>query len=282
MSNSSTLEEINFIPAGDAAKQFGYTKEYLLMLAKDGKISGKKEGHKWFVDTASVENFFKGAEIERNVRRKKISEERKKEFERHVKSSYDLVSTAPLRQKRKSTASLEFVSVMLVGLTVGLLGYLGTNTPTSSTYADVQAKNLGFVDQLAFSLSSFFGSRTADSVPVQNVTSENSTDTAVSQNTIQNNGSEIIPEESRSSALIVAKESELNSESAAEIAASFSDEVRVEADPQNPGTGIVIPQFKSSDGEAYRFLLVPIQTEEDVTAVNQNDTSPESNAETSS
>jgi hypothetical protein len=42
------------------------------------------------------------------------------------------------------------------------------------------------------------------------------------------------------------------------IQGSFSDEVSVSIDPHNPDTGIIIPHFKDTDGEEYRYLIVPV------------------------
>ena len=39
---------------------------------------------------------------------------------------------------------------------------------------------------------------------------------------------------------------------------SFSDEVEVTVDPENADTGIVVPKFKDTRGEPYRFLMVPV------------------------
>ena len=42
---------------------------------------------------------------------------------------------------------------------------------------------------------------------------------------------------------------------------SFSDQVEVTIDPNNPDTGIITPEFKEGKGEPYRFLMVPVTAE---------------------
>lgn len=257
MEASSIVEEKNnFIPAGDAAKYFGYTKEYLLMLAKDGKILGNKSGNKWFVDLGSAEAFFKRAEDERAVRRKKISDERKQEFQKYTQTTQTHGGSEQhkLREATPSNALVEVGVVMLIGLTIGLTGYLGTN---GAQVANVASGEQGFFKQLARSLYEILGGESADVEVVETVeekkpivvegTGDDRMSTAEGQHD--------------NTALIIAPAVGFTATTAREIAESFSDEVVIQTDPEHPETGIVIPKFKTREGEAYRFLMVPIEVE---------------------
>lgn len=60
--------------------------------------------------------------------------------------------------------------------------------------------------------------------------------------------------------MVMLKENEVDEKSVEDIRESFSDEVEVRVDPNDPSTGIVTPVFRDRTGEAYRFLMVPLHT----------------------
>ncbi|MDP2655141.1 MAG: helix-turn-helix domain-containing protein, partial [bacterium] len=49
--------EKNFIPTKEAAELSGYTSDYLARLARSGKISARRVGHTWMVDSESLTSF---------------------------------------------------------------------------------------------------------------------------------------------------------------------------------------------------------------------------------
>lgn len=61
-----------------------------------------------------------------------------------------------------------------------------------------------------------------------------------------------------SEGVVFLKEKNLGEGELEDIKNSFADEVRIDVDPEDPETGIVTPIFKERTGEAYRFLMVPL------------------------
>jgi hypothetical protein len=64
---------------------------------------------------------------------------------------------------------------------------------------------------------------------------------------LEHSGLVVIPEDDESAATIDS------------IRGSFSDDVEVTIDPENPDAGIIVPQFRKREGNAYRFLMVPLE-----------------------
>lgn len=236
MTNLLNVEGKEYTSAVVAAKQFGYTKDYLLLLAKDGKIDGRKVGNRWYVHIPSAEAFFKNAVERRKERRKEISLERKSELKSHARTRF-------IGSHR--TAVLETLAIVVIGLSLGATGYVGT-TAQQTAYVGEGAMN--FIERFAISLYSFVSPRdsrtpVSDSAPL-NLSGEESVG--------PEEGIVVFPEDDTAEKVVRALED------------SFSDSVDVSVDPENPDTGIVVPKFKQGDGEAYRFLMVPVTAEGDI------------------
>ncbi len=261
MSKIQAIEEKSFVSAVDSARVFGYTKDYLLLLAKQGKIKGKKIGHKWFIDQTSAEVFFENAKKEREVRRRKVSLERKAEFlkSQNLGKIYDSTSSITLSSHTRSSnhALIETCAIMLIGITIGLAGYLGTSGYGSQVALVHDAeKGTGFFEKIALSLHELFSGEDA--------LSENASTVSVLQDDTREDSSltqNEVPTEV--SSIIVAPASAFSTATAREVVTSFSDEVRLDVDPENSRMGIITPTFKNHEGEAYRFLMVPVHPEED-------------------
>jgi|GEM_PF-3420564 len=67
------------IPAGDIAREVGYTSDYITRLAREKKIKGKKVGKKWLVDPVSVAEMLRRKKEEKELRSRALRRERKKE-----------------------------------------------------------------------------------------------------------------------------------------------------------------------------------------------------------
>jgi hypothetical protein len=235
MSSSITFDEKEFAPATFAGKQFGYSKDYLLLLIKNGKIEGKKVGNKWYVNLPSAEAFFERAEKEKIQKRKQLSIERKLELEEH---------SAPKKDLYKKTALVETLAIVLIGLTVGATGYIGT----SSQVGSVTESDTSFFENLAVSLYRFI-SGTEEIVIVKT----NSTESDIASATSARE-----EKDTRQPSLVVAPVEHFSATAVDSVRDSFSDEVEVTIDPENADTGIVVPKFKNTEGESYRFLMVPV------------------------
>lgn len=243
MSEVLTIEGIQYVTATHAGNHFGYTKDYISMLINAGKIEGHKIGRKWYVNLTSAEIFFKTANEQRIAYRKHISTERKKELQHHTQ-----VRTA----HRPQNAILETLVILILGLSIGVTGYLGT----TSQNATLAQSDFSFFKNLAVSLYTFISPPDVMVVTSQNTVSLKHTPT--SQNAVANALSSDSVGSTTPSSLVVAPVSLFATSSVSAVAETFSDEVTVVHDPNNPNTGIVIPIFKNTKGEPYRFLMVPV------------------------
>lgn len=273
MPKKRNIEDARLIPAVEVGKHFGYTKDYILLLVKQGKISGKKIGHKWFADLESAKVFFDTASREREERRKKISLERKVEF----RNNQSKVSIAPVvtqvsarASSRKRSALVETCAVMLIGLTVGLLGYLVSSTQqyqVAATYEAVTEES--FFKKLAFSLYDLFSPQEFD---MDKIHVSTSTEVLVGDGVGSRDDKEVVEgagvTDAQDDSVVVVPVAQMGTSTLREIANSFSDEVTVTHDPENSDMGVIVPKFKNREGEAYRFLMVPVQEHDQVKTDN--------------
>jgi hypothetical protein len=242
MSNSITLEGKKYVPATFAGKHFGYTKDYLLLLIKNGKIDGQKVGNKWYVNIPSAEVHFTLAKRERDIKRLQLSIDRKRELggrsEKLTEDKDEVIDT------RKNHAILETLVIVIIGLSVGATGYLGASTQVSSvTQADPS-----FFENLAVALYRFVS---GDGETVIVKTTHPAANT-VSTSTL------VEKKQDKEASFVVAPSDKFSANSVDAVRRSFSDEVEVTIDPENADTGIVVPKFKNTEGDSYRFLMVPV------------------------
>jgi hypothetical protein len=231
MSTVLNIEGKEYQTATIAGKRFGYTKDYLLLLIKNGKIDGKKIGNKWYVHEPSADLFFKQAARVREVRKKQISLLRKSELQKFEN----------LQQKhvqRNHSALIETFGILIIGLSLGVTGYLGTTAPQQAALGT----EAGFFESLALSVYRFF--------------------LGDEQNVLVGSENISLPPRAPHTALIVAPEESFSTSSLAAIENSFSDPVKVSLDPENKNTGIITPVFDNTEGDEYRFLMVPVTREQ--------------------
>lgn len=229
MSSILHIDGIAYHPAPVAAKRLGYSKEYLLMLAKQSKILGTKIANKWYINESSAEEFFKTARDEQKGRREEVSVARKQELDLHAKDR-------AVREKRarrvhhRSRAILETVAIFVVGILLGTGSFMNLQGAQEASVAT--ASNL--FNSLSLSFYNFV--MPEETIYVTNKShSENA----------QANG-----DAPWTGALVESP--------ARAVQDSFSDNVAVSFDTKNPLVTVVTPIFKDGRGEAQRFLLTPI------------------------
>lgn len=243
MSNVLSVDGKEYVSAIAAGKHFEYSKDYMLLLIKQGKIDGRKIGNKWYVHIPSAEVFFKESKEKRSLRRREVSQARKIELKEYTK-----VRVAPKRRR----VLVETLLVLVLAVTVGATGFVGT----SGQVATVSGSDAGFFEKLAMSLYDFvspndvvetdIGSSFAQIETIPDTTMVGAVSAHVGTTTY--------------TSLVVAPDELFTATTIEEIKDSFSDSVEVSVDPENPETGIITPIFKDSKGEDYRFLMVPIKT----------------------
>jgi hypothetical protein len=182
-----------------------------------------------------------------------IRKKRKTELEEH---------NVLRRKTHHRTALLETLVILVLGLGVGVTGYLGTSVQT----AEVQSAGSSFFERFAVAFYSFISPSgvVTFSTSVGTTSQENQEDlgmTSISQNSegadATSTGYAKMASQNEKS-MIVAPSEVFTQSAVASVSESFSDDVTVSPDPLNPNTGLIVPHFRSRDGEAYRFLMVPV------------------------
>lgn len=250
------IDNKEYITATEAGRRLGYTKEYMLMLAKHGKIEGKKIGNKWYVFFPSVEEFFAQAKKSTEERLRTLSEVRKKELSA---KNINFVSLSPQVEdnvyrsdtlasvRHARVAVLEILVIVFLGVSVGALGYVGI-----SASATVSQSGDGFFKYVAQVIYDFFNPNAE--IKVASVAPK------ISQHISQDSDGGTFSTSSRAS-MVVAPDNVFSTTMFSSVQESFSDEVEVVVDDKNPNTGVIIPKFVDGDGEAYRFMMVPVNTQ---------------------
>jgi hypothetical protein len=241
MSQTLTVSGSEFIPASEAGKRFGYTREYILLLAREGKISAQKVGSRWFVDPHSVAHFCETTKAVQIVRRERLRRERKAELvERQA------VDTT----RHRNLAVLETLVIVGLGSVVGLLGFLTTTQNLATT--TVAFERWSTWERVAVALYELVSPRSVvvtHSIPVPSTpvlpAQTDAIDSALAPTPV---------------GMVVAPAQTFSTTSVESIRASFSDPVSVAFDPSRPDTGIITPHFRGRTGESYRFLIVPVAT----------------------
>ncbi len=284
----------SYLPATEVGRNFGYTKDYILMLIKQGKIDGVKIKNKWHADQKSARVFFENAKIEREQRRKRLSASRKAELLMSQKSQtfetaqnqnggntatqvverkdeLEVVSSdsAPIRTPLVTpsrVAVLQTALVLFLGVSVGMLGYLGTKEVAIQTQ-----KEFGFFERMAISVNDLFS-------PVSNphtiLTATKQTDEGMTEHINTNIASVALSMQistTTHTSIIIDTDEVVTTTTIDTIEDSvrgaFSDDVEVMIDPEDEDAVLVTPKFIDGDGETQRFRIVP----EDYEAKSNNE-----------
>lgn len=236
MSSILQIDGTEYHPAGDAAEFLGYTREYLLMLAKAGKIDGKKISNKWYIHLPSAEQFFVTQKDIKENRSRTVSEERAREFEVHaVRKEHD--ERLKHRMGRGVVALAETVAVFAIGVFLGTSGYVGMQA--ANQQASLAAAS-NVIDTLALSLYRLVIPATVVTPTATYVAEITPASVSAVENTKPWTG-------------------ELVHSPASAIEDSFSDNIQLILDTEK-SIAVVTPVFKNSEGNATRFLLTPIET----------------------
>lgn len=250
MSNILTIDGKEYVPATTAGKHFGYTKDYLLLLIKQGYIDGQKIGNKWYVHIPSAERYFHEASAKREMRKKLISQERKAELRKYTSARKEKkILTRHLRP-------LETIAIFLFLFLVGSMSYVNF-FGTSSQQASVHESSYGFFEYLAHSLYDFLTPTRLEVIDAVSYDTQNGTKEIVNVDIEKTAISSHVGTTTHTS-IIVAPDELLTATTIESIQDSFSDPVHVSVDTENPQTGIITPVFKDGSGEAYRFMMVPV------------------------
>jgi hypothetical protein len=230
MSATEANENQTFLPAQKVGKHFGYTRDYIIILVKEGKIDGRKMGHRWMVSMPSAEKFFSEAKVQRAVRNRELRRERQEERIRYAKmhSNHTGLSQAPL------------ILAVCVMLSIFMFtGYAAFRTPLSQE-ALAYRTEAGIIERLAVSLYNFFSFSTETVTTTRSYGRENfMTNTPPASTSVATTPREYEVHTS----FVVDADEVMTDVRIAGIRDSFSDEVSVSIDPHDPDTGVIIPHF---------------------------------------
>ncbi len=245
MTSVLTIEGKEYVPATIAGKHFGYTKDYLLMLIKQGHIEGQKIGNKWYVNIPSAEKHFRIAREKRAVRKKQISRERKEELRAHTK----IRKTAQKESTPHSSLVFGALAVLVIAFSISAVSVTGVSPQQAAA-----REGSGFFESIARAVYDFVMPSHTEKIEVVNVSYQATTAIPMEETAV----SAFVGTTTHTS-IIVAPDELFTATTIESIQDSFSDPVTVSVDPENPNTGIITPVFKDGEqGEDYRFLMVPV------------------------
>lgn len=242
MSSVLIIDGKEFVSALAAGKHFGYTKDYLLMLIKQGHIEGQKIGNKWYVNIPSAERHFRIAREKREIRKKQVSRERKEELRQYAKVQKPARKVSP----RRTPLALGALAVMVIAFSISAASIGGVPQQQAAV-----SEGAGFFESIARALYDFV---MPSHTEVLEVTHPATTSVPMEESAVSAHVGT-----TTYTSLVVAPDELFTATTIESIQDSFSDPVTVAVDPLNPNTGIITPVFKDGEqGEDYRFLMVPV------------------------
>lgn len=278
------IDGMNIVPAADAGSEFGYTTDYITKLAREGKVEGIKVGRQWFVSLASLTRFVGRTKLTQAARREALSLSRKEEFKTHTQvnkktdtghtkhthafSPLSLASgTAPAGSWRRGQAAalLQTVAVLMVGVSLGGAVHLGG----TYTFSDMMRIAASYENDMTLFLASvgtlqydFFEELAVGLYHAVSVSGERHTRSVARKEPSAPVAPPTAPERpvaGTHEGVVLVPDDGFSKKRQTHIEHSFSDEVSVLFDSDNPNSGVIIPQFKGRAGEEYRFLMVPVE-----------------------
>lgn len=111
------------LPIKELVGRTKYTRDYIAKLARDGEVVGVQVGRQWFVDEVSLQRFIEASELELTVRRRHLSQERKREREvkQELKNQWDVVAAHPRYAPRRGV--VQTLAIMVCGIFSGYALY---------------------------------------------------------------------------------------------------------------------------------------------------------------
>ena len=114
MSNALEINGRELQPIKDVVSAVAYSKDYITRLARERKITATNTGRQWYVDLDSLKKYEEASIIEQDLRKKRLSEERKLE----QKTKISIQKKEVLRNERART--LKVKAVVATSLVLGL------------------------------------------------------------------------------------------------------------------------------------------------------------------
>lgn len=147
MSKEVEINGLTLVPIKEALKVVSYSKDYIARLAREGKIVGSQIGRQWFVDIVSLKNFSAEAVAIEDVRKQKLSLERKREL--MAKECLSALDEVVLRkaEAQRFDAMVVTCGVVAFGLLIGVGLYTTSLAPSSKLASLASSFTVGFKSQ---------------------------------------------------------------------------------------------------------------------------------------
>lgn len=144
MSKEVEINGLTLVPIKEALKVVSYSKDYIARLAREGKIVGSQIGRQWFVDIVSLKNFSADAVAVEDVRKQKLSLERKREL--MAKECLSALDEVVLRkaEAQRFDAMVVTCGVVAFGLLIGVGLYTTSLAPSSKLASLASSFTVGF------------------------------------------------------------------------------------------------------------------------------------------
>jgi hypothetical protein len=226
---SSTLEingkKLQLIK--DIVSVVSYSKDHITRLARERKITATNIGRQWYIDLDSLKNYEELSSVEQNLRKKRLSEERKVEQKTKISSK----KKTSLRDKRAGTFKIRASIATFLVVGFGLFSGWATH---SVLFIDGSSQN-----QLANTSNTFFTA--VDVVPEETVFKTPSSEIRLIAESVEE-GVLLFPYGAPH----------------ASVTEMFSDEVKVITSPD--GTQVVVKLDENGDptGNVVPFVNVPV------------------------
>lgn len=253
MSSALQIDGKNLYPIKDAAEVVSYSRDYVTRLAREEKIIASLVGRQWFVDVDSLKSYAESSAIEQQLRKKQLSEERKRE--RQIRDAVEKQNT--LHLKKAEGIHLRATAVACLVLGFGLLGGWATDFLTSSRSLPVEtgASNVAQVNSSQFekqkavttspqSVSQSVTSSTTEESSEQNSLVPNFSSRRVEQIEGTRNGFLLLPDAAN-----------------ADIEQLFSDDVVVRVLSTGERVVVLIDNEGNEVGREIPFVEVPVNAE---------------------
>ncbi len=256
MSTQLEINGVAFFPIKEAAKVVSYSRDYVAKLAREEKIVASQIGRQWYVDILSLKNFAEAALLEQEVRKQKLSDERKRE--QALKSQVATMRTLTVKKRRvaKLRTKVAAMAVLMVGVAFGAgVNYFENTTLKISSDTAVARLGVAVPADVSFSETGALPVVRNEAAPLpaaQPMPTALYTTTANQPVFVEESSLATSTLSEASGIFLLAKDAEVKD--VASIAQLFSDPVRVEVED---GVGVVTYTDVQGEDTQYQFVTIP-------------------------
>ena len=227
----------------EAADRIGYTKDYVTKLAREGKITARRNGRKWLVSLDSLKTFELKTKAEKERRAQEIREERLRELAAH--RAKHTTPDAEVLIKTSNTTALAHTALATLALFLvfNLTWFaLESNLNLTTLTEGLKVVTHTLTEPLRQAASFAFVSTTPNSQTLRT--------RPVSYNDAASDHPDFPG--------IIILEEDTTPDTLDTIRNSFSDDVIITEDTED--SGLITPVFRERTGNTYRYLMVPVTT----------------------